>query len=81
MGLAAAAALSLAMSAAPARAEIVAKSGTFSGCRVVLTKGYDPAKTYPVMLALAGGGQEMRIVENGLKRLFDQIEEAARTCK
>ena len=55
-------------------AEVVAKSGKFNGIKVdykvVLPSGYDPAKTYPTILAFAGGGQEMRIVDGVIKDHF-----------
>jgi hypothetical protein len=43
-------------------AEVVARSGTFSGIKVdykvVLTKGYDPGKSYPAKrLRMAPGGE------------------------
>jgi poly(3-hydroxybutyrate) depolymerase len=60
--------------ATQANAEIVAKSGTFSGVtvnyKVLLPDGYDPAKTYPAILAFAGGSQEMRIVDSVLENHF-----------
>jgi poly(3-hydroxybutyrate) depolymerase len=74
MRVAAALAWSLLAFAAPAKAEIVAKTGTFSGMsvsyKVVLPNGYDPAKTYPAILAFAGGSQEMRIVDGVLENHF-----------
>jgi poly(3-hydroxybutyrate) depolymerase len=70
----AAAVLSLMVFAAQAGAEIVAKRGTFNGInvnyKVVLPAGYDAAKTYPAILAFAGGGQTMQIVDNVLANHF-----------
>jgi poly(3-hydroxybutyrate) depolymerase len=55
-------------------AEVVSKTGTFSGIKVeykvVLPNGYDPAKAYPAILGFAGGGQEMRIVDGVIKDHF-----------
>ncbi len=72
--LAVAIVLSFLVLATPANAEIVARTGTFSGIvvnyKVVLPTGYDPAQTYPAILAFAGGGQEMRIVDNVLENHF-----------
>jgi poly(3-hydroxybutyrate) depolymerase len=66
--------LSCVVIATQANAEIVAKSGTFSGIavnyKVLLPNGYDPAKTYPAILAFAGGSQEMRIVDSVLENHF-----------
>jgi acetyl esterase/lipase len=70
----AAATLMLVLCAAKSNAEVVAKSGTFSGIKVdykvVPPNGYDPAKAYPAILAFAGGGQEMRIVDGAIKDHF-----------
>src|SRR6266404_4718354 len=38
--------------------------------KVVLPSGYDPAKTYPAILALGGGPQTMNTVDNVLNRNF-----------
>jgi poly(3-hydroxybutyrate) depolymerase len=75
----AAAILIVTICATKLNAEVVAKSGTFSGIKVdykvVLPKGYDPAKTYPAILGFAGGSQEMRIVESVIKDHFkDEAE-------
>ena len=74
MRLAVAAVSSLLLLATHANAEIVAKTGTFSGItvsyKVVLPTGYDPAKTYPAILAFAGGGQDMNVVNNVLENHF-----------
>src|SRR5713101_1378015 len=72
--IAAAAVLILTLCATKLNAEVVAKSGTFSGIKVnykvVLPNGYDPAKTYPAILGFAGGSQEMRIVDGVIKDHF-----------
>src|SRR6266536_2861083 len=69
--IAAAAIFIIVMGIANLNAEVVAKSGTFSGVKVdykdVLPTGYDSGKTYPAILAFAGGGQEMRIVDGVIK--------------
>jgi poly(3-hydroxybutyrate) depolymerase len=66
--------LILTLCAVNLNAEVVAKSGKFNGIKVdykvVLPNGYDPAKTYPTVLAFAGGGQEMRIVDGVIKDHF-----------
>ena len=77
--IAAAVILIPALCAARLNAEVVAKSGTFSGIKVdykvVLPKGYDPSKTYPSILGFAGGSQEMRIVDGVIKDHFkDEAE-------
>src|SRR3954453_18243275 len=38
--------------------------------KVVLPNGYDPAKTYPAILALGGGPQTMNTVDGVLNRNF-----------
>lgn len=58
------AALVLCMSTvAPARAEMVERTGTFGGLQmtyeVVLPTGYTPAQAYPVVLVFTGGSQSM----------------------
>jgi poly(3-hydroxybutyrate) depolymerase len=72
--IAAAAVLILTLCATALNAEVVAKSGTFSGIKVnykvVLPNGYDPARTYPAILGFAGGSQEMRIVDGVIKDHF-----------
>ena len=74
MRLALAVVLSLVALATPVSAEVVARSGTFSGIKVdykvVLPPGYDPAKTYPAILGFAGGGQEMRVVDGVIQNHF-----------
>jgi poly(3-hydroxybutyrate) depolymerase len=50
---------------APASAEVLEKTGTFAGLRVtykvVQPAGYDPAKTYPLVLVFTGGPQTLQI--------------------
>ena len=56
----------------PARAELLEKSkkvaGTTVQYKVVLPNGYDPAKTYPAILAFGGGPQTMNTVDSVLNR-------------
>src|ERR1051325_2942812 len=64
---------SLAVFAAnPGRADVVELSkkvaGTTVQYKVVLPSGYDPAKSYPAILALGGGPQTMNTVDNVLNR-------------
>jgi predicted peptidase len=58
--------------ARPAHAELVEKSKKAAGVvvyyKVVLPNGYDPAKTYPAILALGGGPQTMNTVDAVLSR-------------
>jgi poly(3-hydroxybutyrate) depolymerase len=59
-----------------AAAEMIEKSGTFAGLRVtykvVLPDGFDPAKTYPLVLVFTGGPQTLQIatstVENDWRK-------------
>ena len=55
---------------AGARADTIAKSGTFNGLtvdyKVDLPDGYDAARAYPTILAFTGGGQTMDIVDQTL---------------
>ena len=55
----------LALFARPASAELLEKTGTFAGLKVtykvVLPDGYDPAKTYPLVLVFTGGPQTLQI--------------------
>lgn len=48
-----------------ASAELLEKTGTFAGLKVtykvVLPDGYDPAKTYPLVLVFTGGPQTLQI--------------------
>src|SRR6202050_4912771 len=56
----------------PVRAELLEKSkkvaGTTVQYKVVLPNGYDPAKTYPAILAFGGGPQTMNTVDSVLNR-------------
>src|SRR5436309_5541963 len=55
-----------------AGAETVAKSGRFGGVtiryKVILPDRYDPAQSYPAVLAFAGGPQALNTVESALER-------------
>jgi len=59
---------------APAAAELLEKSkrvgGTTVRYKVVLPNGYDPAKSYPAILAFGGGPQTMNTVDAVLDRNF-----------
>jgi predicted peptidase len=56
----------------PLRAEVLDKSkkvgGTTVSYKVVLPNGFDPAKTYPAILAFGGGPQTMNTVDAVLDR-------------
>jgi poly(3-hydroxybutyrate) depolymerase len=56
--------------ASPAGAELVERTGTFGGLqvtyKVVLPAGYDPSRSYPVVLVFTGGAQQLRGAENTL---------------
>ena len=58
----------------PIHAELVEKStkvgATTVHYKVVLPSAYDPAKTYPGILAFGGGPQTMNVVDNVLNRNF-----------
>jgi polyhydroxybutyrate depolymerase len=58
----------------PVRAELLEKSkkvaGTTVQYKIVLPNGYDPAKTYPAILAFGGGPQTMNTVDGVLNRNF-----------
>jgi len=58
--------------AATARAEVLEKSRKVAGVtvqyKVVLPSNYDPAKTYPGIVALGGGPQTMNTVDGVLNR-------------
>jgi poly(3-hydroxybutyrate) depolymerase len=58
----------------PAQAELLEKTRQVSGVtvryKVVLPSGYDPAKTYPAILAFGGGPQTMNMVDGVLNRNF-----------
>ena len=75
----AAMAMVIVAAAQPARAELKELSKNVSGTtvhyKVVLPNGYDPAKTYPAILALGGGPQTMNTVDRTLMRNFrDEAE-------
>ncbi len=61
-------AMALVSCAAHASAEMVEKTGRFGGLpvtyKVLLPAGYDPARTYPVVLVFTGGAQQLRGAEN-----------------
>jgi predicted esterase len=58
----------------PLKAEVLEKTqkvgGTTVHYKVVLPNGYDPAKTYPGIVAFGGGPQTMNVVDNMLSRNF-----------
>ena len=60
------------LAALPLRAEVLDKTkkvaGTTVHYKVVLPDGYDPAKTYPAILAFGGGPQTMNTVDAVLMR-------------
>jgi len=62
----------VALAAAPARADVMEKSRKVGRVtvqyKVVLPAGYDPAKTYPAIIALGGGPQTMNTVDGVLNR-------------
>src|ERR1700684_1529372 len=75
LGLAVAATAAVAMSGTePLSAEQFEKTkqvgGTTVHYKVVLPDGYDPATTYPAILALGGGPQTMNTVDSVLSRNF-----------
>src|ERR1700722_5261504 len=59
-------------SSQPVQAELLEKTkkvaGTTVRYKVVLPDGYDPAKTYPAILAFGGGPQTMNTVDSVLSR-------------
>ena len=63
-----------ALATQPVRAELLEKTKKVGritvGYKVVLPSGYDPAKTYPAILAFGGGPQTMNTVDNVLNRNF-----------
>jgi predicted esterase len=67
-------AVALAIATQPAHAELLEKTkkvaGTTVHYKVVLPSGYDPAKTYPAILAFGGGPETMNTVDNVLDRNF-----------
>src|SRR5262245_55732164 len=58
----------------PLRAEVLETTKTVGGTtvlyKVVLPDGYDPAKTYPAILAFGGGPQTMNTVDSIINRNF-----------
>ena len=62
----------VALAAAPARADVMEKSRQVGRVtvqyKVVLPAGYDPARTYPAIIALGGGPQTMNTVDGVLNR-------------
>ena len=58
----------------PIQAELLEKTkkvaSTTVSYKVVLPKGYDPAKTYPAILAFGGGPETMNTVDGVLNRNF-----------
>ena len=58
----------------PVQAELLEKTKKVGGStvryKVVLPNGYDPAKTYPAILAFGGGPETMNTVDNVLNRNF-----------
>jgi predicted peptidase len=70
--LVAALAVIAAFAARPAQAEVLEKTAkvgrTTVHYKVVLPAGYDPAKTYPAILAFGGGPETMNTVDSVLNR-------------
>jgi len=71
--------LFLSLAGPAAFADVLDKTDTVSGVklhyRVVLPNGYDPAKTYPAVLAFPGGEQSIETVERTLENNWkDQAE-------
>src|SRR5215470_11611704 len=70
----AAAAATLIFVSQPMRAEVLEATKTVGGTTVhyktALPNGYDPARTYPAVLAFGGGPQTMNTVDNILNRNF-----------
>jgi poly(3-hydroxybutyrate) depolymerase len=62
----------LAVAVQPLRAELLEKNKKVAGAtvnyKVVLPNGFDPAKTYPAILAFGGGPQTMNTVDSVLDR-------------
>src|SRR6267154_1038835 len=65
--------------AQPLRAEVIEKTKqageTIVHYKTVLPNGYDPAKTYPAILAMGGGPQTMNTVDGVLERNFREEAE------
>src|SRR5262252_8132102 len=72
MRLAPALAATVTLLVEPVQAEVFEKMTTADDTtvhyKVVLPNGYDPAKTYPAILALGGGPQTMNTVDSVLSR-------------
>src|SRR5215467_4212432 len=72
MRLAPALAATVTLLVEPVRAEVFEKTTTADDAtvhyKVVLPNGYDPAKTYPAILAFGGGPQTMNTVDSVLSR-------------
>ena len=66
--------------ARPVAAELLEKTGTFAGLRVtykvVTPDGFDPAKTYPLVLVFTGGPQTLQIATGTIEN--DWRKEAER---
>jgi poly(3-hydroxybutyrate) depolymerase len=58
----------------PLRADVIEKTKDVAGAtvhyKIVLPDGYDPTKTYPALLVMGGGPQNMNTVDNILGRNF-----------
>ena len=69
----------LCIPALPAFSAVLDKVTTIDGTevqyKVVLPSKYDPAKTYPGVLAFAGGGQSLDVVDSMVKTQFQQEAE------
>lgn len=67
-------AASIVVATQPMQADLIEMTkkvaGTTVHYKVVLPNGYDPAKTYPAILALGGGPQTMNTVDGVLTRNF-----------
>ena len=69
----------LAVAIQPLRAEVLEKNkkvaGTTVNYKVVLPSGFDPAKTYPAILAFGGGPQTMNTIDREILSLrhFEQL--------
>ena len=74
IGLFCAAVVAAMVTTQPIRAELLEKTRKVAGAtvsyKVVLPSGYDPAKTYPAILAFGGGPQTMNTVDSVLSRNF-----------
>jgi len=74
IGLFCAAVIAAMVTTQPIRAELLEKTRKVAGAtvsyKVVLPSGYDPAKTYPAILAFGGGPQTMNTVDSVLSRNF-----------